>query len=235
MARQAVAPADVQVRLELPATSEQLRMVLLICGICSSLLYIVMDVFAARSYEGYSYAGQTVSELIATGAPTRSVVAPLMVAYSVLVIAFGVGVWQSAGPTRALRVVAAGLIGKEVLSSAVTLFFPIHLRGVEGTFSDTLHGILTLVGSLCYLLAMGFGAAALGKRFRWYSIATILLLLVFGALAGAQIPRLEGNLPTPWLGLWERINIFATMLWIAVLAVVLLRRSDALPGRGRTT
>jgi hypothetical protein len=36
-------------------------------------------------------------------------------------------------------------------------------------------------------------------------------------------PQLEANLPTPWMGLWERIDIFATMLWIAVLAIVLLR------------
>jgi Protein of unknown function (DUF998) len=221
--RRALAPPGVQLQLDLPAGTEQLRKPLLICGILSSLLYVVMDIVAALSYAGYSYTGQTVSELIATGAPTRPVVAPLMVAYGALVIAFGLGVWQSAGATRALRVVAAGLIGKEVLGSVVTLFFPIHLRGVEGTLSDTMHGILTLLGSLCYLLAMGFGAAAFGKRFRWYSIATMLLLLVFGVLAGSEIPRLAANLPTPWLGVWERINIFATMLWIAVLGVALLR------------
>ena len=29
--------------------------------------------------------------------------------------------------------------------------------------------------------------------------------------------------PTPWIGLWERINISVFLLWIAVLATPLLR------------
>jgi hypothetical protein len=106
---------------------------------------------------------------------------------------------------------------------AGTLFTPIHLRGVEPTSTDTWHIILTIVNVLCILLIIGFGAAAFGKRFRLYSIATILVLIVFGALSGLDGPRLAANLPTPWMGVWERINIFAYMLWIVVLAIALLR------------
>ena len=42
------------------------------CGILSSLLYVVMNVFVAMEWEGYSSASQTVSELSAIGAPRRS-------------------------------------------------------------------------------------------------------------------------------------------------------------------
>ena len=224
----ALAAARVPAGVQLPARTEQVRTILLVCGIISSLLYAGTDIFAALSYEGYSYTSQTVSELIAIGAPTRAVVAPLMVAYGLLIFALSAGVWQSAGENHALRFVAAGLIGKELLGSIVTVFFPIHMRGIEGTLSDTMHGLLTLAGSLCYLVAIGFGAAAFRKRFRLYSIVTMLILVVFGVLAGLEIPRLTANLPTPGLGIWERINIFAAMLWIGVLAVALLRRSGAL-------
>jgi hypothetical protein len=75
MARRALAPAGVQLRLEVPAGTEQMRKLLLISGIFSSLLYVVMDIVASMSYDGYSYTSQTVSELIATGAPTRPAVA----------------------------------------------------------------------------------------------------------------------------------------------------------------
>jgi len=73
-------------------------------------------------------------------------------------------------------------------------------------------------------LAIGFGATAFGKPFRLYSIATIVVLLTFGALTFIEAPRLQANLPTPWIGLWERINISVFLLWVAVLAAALLRR-----------
>ncbi|NJO72639.1 MAG: DUF998 domain-containing protein [Leptolyngbyaceae cyanobacterium RM1_406_9] len=199
------------------------RKLLLVCGILSSLLYVATIVLAAMQWEGYSSTSQTVSELIAIDAPTRPLVVPLFVTYCLLVYAFGVGVWRSTGRKRALRFVAIGLVGKEVLGLVVTLFFPMHLRGVEGTLTDTLHATLTGVGLLFMLLALGFGATAFGKRFRLYSIATILIFVVFGILAGLDGSRLEANLPTPWMGVWERINIFAYMLWVVVLATALLR------------
>jgi hypothetical protein len=36
-------------------------------------------------------------------------------------------------------------------------------------------------------------------------------------------PRVQADLSTPWIGLWERINISVFLLWIAVLAMALLR------------
>ena len=91
------------------------------------------------------------------------------------------------------------------------------------TTTDAMHIAATCVGGLATFLYMGFGAAALGKRFRFYSIGTILALVVFGALVGMSGPRVAANLPTPWMGILERINVYATMLWLLVLAVALLK------------
>jgi hypothetical protein len=201
---------------------KMVRKLLLGCGIVASLLYVATTVVAPMLWDGYSSTSQTISELFAIGAPSTSLVVPLFLTYSVLMIAFGVGVWLSAGQNRALRFVGGFLIGKEVLGFMGTLFAPIHLRGVETTLTDTLHVIITGVGVLLILLAIGFGAIAFGKRFRLYSITTLLILLVFGTLAGLDGPRMAANLPTPWLGIWERINIFGYMLWVVVLAIDLL-------------
>ena len=212
---------------QLRPSGRMVRKVLLALGIVGPLFYVATDIPVATRWEGYSYTDQTVSELFAIGAPTRPLAVPLMLTYGMLAIAFGLGIWISAGCKRALRVVAVGLIGKEVLGSVATLFAPIHLREAlaagEGTATDTWHGILT-VGVLSATCSLwGSGATAFGKRFRLYSIATMLILVVFGVLTGLDQPQLEANLPTPWMGLRERIDIFATMLWIAVLAIVLLR------------
>lgn len=213
--------------------NEVVRKVLLVCGIVSSLLYVAATILGAMRWDGYSTTSQSVSELIAVDAPSAPLVVPLFLAYSMLIFAFGLGVWESAGRKRALRVAACLIVGKEVLGLVATLFAPIHMRGVEGTLTDTMHAVLTGVGVLVFMFpAMGFGATAFGKRFRLYSIGTCLIFLVCGVLAGMDGPRLAANLPTPWLGVLERINIFGYLLWIAVLAISLLRaHGTAAPGR----
>ena len=205
------------------------RKALLVCGIVSSLLYLAMNVFVAMQWEGYSSASQTISELSAIGAPTRPLWVSLGIVYTLLVTAFGFGVWRSAGQNRPLRVVG-GLILAYGLSGFGWPFAPMHLREVlaagGGTLSDTIHLVYGTVTGLLMLVAMGFGGAAFGKRFRLYSIATIVILMVFSAVTGMEAPRVAANLPTLWIGVWERIFIGVFLLWVAVLAVVLLRARD---------
>jgi hypothetical protein len=212
---------------EMPGSTEAHRMIrktLLVCGIASSLLYVVATILGALRWEGYSSITQSVSELIAVDAPSAPIVIPLFIIYCLLIYAFGVGVWMSAGQKRTLRIAAALIVAKEVFGLWGTLYAPMHLRGAERTFSDSMHLIITGVGVLlCMFPAIGFGAASFGKGFRFYSLATMLVFLVFGVLAGSDGPRLAANLPTPWLGIYERINIFGYMLWIIVLATTLLR------------
>ena len=201
-----------------------LKRVLLICGVLSSLLYATMMI--AIRFEGYSLTSQTVSELSAIGTPTRSLWMPLGTAYDLLMIAFGLGVLISAGGRRALRVVGGLLVAYGALVVAWP-FASMHQREVlaagGGTLSDTLHIILGMITVLFMLAAIGFGAAAFGKLFRIYSIGTIVILLVFGALTGLDGPRIGANLPTPWVGVWERISIAVFLVWVAVLAIILLR------------
>src|SRR5947208_12543288 len=87
------------------------RKVLLVCGIFSSLLYVAMNVFVAMLWASYNSASQTVSELSAIGAPTRPLWVSLGVAYTLLVAAFGCGVWSSARqpPTARRRRLDVGL------------------------------------------------------------------------------------------------------------------------------
>ena len=203
------------------------RKILLICGVVSSVLYVVGDVLGTLRYPGYSYADQTFSELTAQGSPVR----PLMVAngvpYTLLVVAFAGGVWTSAEPKRAGRITGAMLIGYAVTGMVTGLFFPMKPREAlaagEATLRNAMHPPGTIVMSLFTVLAMGLGAKLLGRRFRYYSYATIATLIVFGVLTSLQAGRMAANQPTPWMGIEERINIYATMLWVAVLAIGLLR------------
>jgi hypothetical protein len=202
-----------------------MRKVLVSCGIISAVLYVAMNVVAALLWDGYSSAAQTVSELSAIDAPTRQLWILLAVPYSLLVIAFGWGIRASGARIHRLRIVGALVIADGAIGLAWPLA-PMHLRGAVFTRTDTMHIAFALVTILLMFAVLAIGAGAFGRRFRLYSIATMAILLACGALTGAAAPRLVANLPTPWLGVWERIDIGVFLMWKVVLAIVLLRVPD---------
>jgi hypothetical protein len=207
------------------------RRILLACGPISSLLYVAMMVVIARRWPGYSSASQTISELSAIGAPTRALWGLPGAFYTALIVAFGWGVVLSAGRSRALGVAGRAIVAYGALG-LMWPFAPMHLREVlaagGGTVSDTLHVCLASATVLLMFIAMAAAAVALGPRFRLYSGASIAVLLVFGALTFADAPRVAANLSTPWIGVWERINVGVFLLWVAVLSMRLFG-----PHRGR--
>jgi len=218
-----------RMRGETPATSPlaRSRKPLLICGIAASLLYAAV-IWVIR-YRGYSPISQTVSELSAWGVSTRPLWMVIGTLYDALMIAFALGVWASAHRKRSLRIaggllIAYGLLGPLWPSAAM------HQRAVLAaggeTLADTAHLALAAMTVALMFAAMAFGAAAFRLWFRLYSIATIVILFAFGGLTTSNAARVAANLPTPWVGLWERINICVFLLWVVVLAIVLLRNPD---------
>jgi uncharacterized protein DUF998 len=209
------------------ASVEQWRKPLMTCGILAAVLYIAMTLFVGMLWDGYSAANHTISELSAIGAPTRSLWIALATAYTALMMAFGGTVWRAA-PNRPLRAVGALLFTQALFG---VFWPPMHQRAVlaagGGTLTDTLHIVWTIVTSLFFMAALGFGAASFGKRFRLYSLATMAVVFACGMWTGTYAPAIQANLPTPSVGVWERIDTNAFMLWIAVLATVILRSGTA--------
>ncbi len=201
--------------------------VLLSCGMAAAVLYVAMTLCVGRLWPSYSVTSQTISELSAIGAPTRPLWLWLAAVYALLFIAFAWIVWASAPPNTALRVAGALLLIQGVFG----LFWPpmhqrVALAAGGATLTDSLHILWTIVTSVLFMGAMGFGAAAFGTRFRVYSIVTTAIVFASGAWTGTYAARLQADLPTPGAGVWERVNTTAFMVWIAVLATTLLRRTS---------
>jgi hypothetical protein len=205
------------------------RRTFLVCGILSSLLYVAMTVLVATQWDEYSSLSYTISELSAIGAPTRSVWVLPGAVYTVLVTLFGCGVMMSAGGNRRLRAVGI-LVALYGSLGLVWPFAPMHQREVlaagGGTMSDTLHVLLAAVTVTLMLAAMVVGIGAAGARFRVYSVVSLAILAVFALLTFRDAPRLSANLPTPWIGVWERINVGVFLLWVVVLACVSFQRLE---------
>jgi hypothetical protein len=90
--------------------------------------------------------------------------------------------------------------------------------------SDTLHLIFSALTVLFMALSVGFSAAAFGRRFRYFAIAALAVMLGFGGLTAAYVDAVEADLPTPWLGVWERISIIGYLAWVVGLTLLCWRR-----------
>lgn len=209
------------------ASGETFRKALLICGILASLLFVVMNVVAAMLYKGYDPLSQTVSELSAIDTPTRPLWFKLGIIYNLLMVAFGYGVWRSSGGSKPLRRTAI-----LILAYAVTGFFwpPMHQREVLAaggkTVTDTLHIVFTMITVAIMMVMIGFASTAFKRPFKVYSILSLAGLLLFGCLSSINTANVGVNAPTPWIGVWERINIGIYLLWVIVFAVILLHRKQ---------
>lgn len=182
------------------------------------------------SWPEYDSASQTVSELSAVDAPTRFLWIVLSFPYSLLMLAFAASIVRTAKENRPLSMAGKLLI---VYSATGPLWYfaPMHLREVlatgGGTMSDTMHLVFAGISQLIFLSALYLSSKGLGRSFRWYSLATFIVLMLFGTLTFIEAPGVSANTPTPMIGIWERINIGVFMLWVIVLGTILLQKKYA--------
>jgi hypothetical membrane protein len=203
-------------------TQHKLVKVLLICGILLPIIYVGVDAISAMLYKGYSYTDQAISELSAIGAPTSWIWVILNFVHNPLLIAFGAGVLMSAGQKRMLRITGILLIVAGVAGFS-WLFFPINTRENIGSATNTGHLVVSAITVFLMTLYISFGSGAKGKGFRLYSILTVIVMLFFGFWTGTYVPRVAAQLPTPWMGIIERVSVFSPIIWVGVLGFILLR------------
>ncbi|MEX1047663.1 MAG: DUF998 domain-containing protein [Actinomycetota bacterium] len=208
-----LAPGLTRGDVKIKGSRARFQMALLACGGLYSVLYVVAnDLVAATRYKGYSRMSQAISELSATGPPTKPFHIAILPIFSLLLIAFGIGVWKSAHRTRALRV-TGGLFIVHGITAVLWLPFPITSREdmIEGTAAVNDIGLIVLsaVSVLLILSQIGFGAAAFGRRFRLFSVVTAVTVVVFGALTGMQSSKVSAGGASPWMGLFERISLWS--------------------------
>ncbi len=193
--------------------------VLLACGILASLLKVGTDLLAGSKWKSYNPISQSVSELSAAGAPTRSLVVPLELLYDALMLAFAIGIWQLAGATLLMRIAASLIAANAIISFLVISFLPMRMAP-DGTFSaSTIHVVLMAIGVFFFLLAMGLAGAAYTNWFRYYSFGTLLAYVVL-AIARLVLPApTAAGSPVATVGAQERTMALGYLLWVLALAV----------------
>ena len=144
-----------------------------------------------------------------------------------LVTAFGFGLWKSARRNRAVRIVGGLYPGLRIARAPVAICGDASTRGAgrRRRHAERHHARRS---------GRRNGLPHVSRDRSWrHGIREALPARVpdrhdRGAprVRGVDVleaPRLQANLPTPWIGLWERIDVSVFLLWIAVPATAMLR------------
>lgn len=202
----------------------------LLAGPVASVYYAAITALVPRQWPAYDAWSQTISELSAIGAPTRTLWVYLAVPYTLFSLVFAWAVLRAAAGRRPHFAVGILLLIYATLG-VVWPFAPMHLRETiaagGATQSDTAHITLGLFTVVLMSVAVGLGTRLWSRRFRIYSGVTLLVMFGTGALTSLQSSAISTSSPTPTIGLWERISLGALLLWIAGFGLRLRRESQS--------
>jgi hypothetical membrane protein len=202
------------------------KRLLLICAIPAVLVYAMGDVLSGLLYDGYSFRDQAISELSAFGSPVRPLMVTMILIHGALLLALGIGI-LSVARRRSVRWLGWLLVSEFFIVGLWNhTIWAMSSRDLATGFNDTMHITLTSVFSLLVVAMMVLSAIAYRGWFRLYSLATLLVVAVFGMASVFAMRGLEQN-DTPWAGTFERINAYAYFAWLIVLAVTVMRRELA--------
>lgn len=190
---------------------------LLSCGILASLLYFGTDLLAGRILKGYSFTAHSISELSAAGSPTRPIVVSLTLIAHVLLISFGVGVYQTAGQALAPRMVSVLIIGNAIVGLVAISFFPTRF-GERPDFGSG-NVILMFLSVIFFVLAMVFGAVAYRS---WFRILSMMIPATYIILAVLRLATASKSAAGILIGAQERTMSYSFLLWLLAFAIYLL-------------
>ena len=200
---------------------------LLWAGVAAAVWYTAVVLIGALATPGYSHIGEHVSTLYQSGAPNGAWIAALFAVYNLLILAFGVGVFRlvsNRGGARRRNGQAGGVaLALTAIAGVMDVVFRQDPIGSPTTTAGTLHVAFAGLASLLTILAIALVASwALARSelrgFGWYSVVTLVVIVVSGPVAAVATAGLW-----PTMGLLERIPIFGFVQWAAITSIILAR------------
>jgi hypothetical protein len=193
----------------------------MLCGIVAAVVYVGTVILGGLLRPGYSHISMAISELVADGAPNRSLLSSLFLLYNLLLSLFGIGFFlkvraHSQGRVRgtigSLALVAVGVAG-----ILMEVAFPQEPGGTATTFTGIMHFVMAGVASLgtmvaILMLAVWFKHIPELKSHVVYSMISVAVIFVSGGSSAAAMAN-----HSPFFGLIERITILTFTLWVFVM------------------
>jgi hypothetical protein len=205
--------------------------VISLLGIVAPLFYIVPTVVGGLLRPGYSHISNSVSDLLASGAPNRVYLMIPFTVYPVLLSVFGFGLFAVLRSKPAPLNSTTGLIGfiligasMGVLGILTTTIFPQDPHGAPMTTPGLMHLILVAIqaiSAIAAILLIGFWFRTNGfSGYFIYSIASFVVLLITGIISIIGVTQ-----GSQFIGLFERLNVGAITQWLIVIGLWFILKS----------
>jgi len=198
-----------------------MKKILMLCGVAAAIIYVGTVILGGWLSPGYSHISMAISELVADGAPNRSLLSSSFLVYNTLLSIFGLGILLKANGSSRGRI--TGIIGSLSLllvglaGILMELAFPQEPGGTAATFTGIMHFVMAGIAALgtmvaILMLAFWFKNILALKGYVLYSLLSVALIFLSGGLGAAAMAN-----HSPLFGLIERITIFTFTMWIFVL------------------
>jgi hypothetical protein len=212
-----------------------MKKLLLLCGIVGAIVYVGTVILGGLLRPGYSHISMAISELVADGAPNRTLLSSLFLLYNALLTVFGIGLFLKTNSPSRGRV--GGIVGSLALvlvgmaGILMELVFPQEPGGTATTWTGMMHFVMAGIASLGTMVAI----LSLGRWFRefpdlksyvTYSMISVSVIFISGSLSAAALAN-----HSVLFGLIERITILTFTLWMFFVGLKMARLERETPER----
>ena len=192
--------------------------VLAICGMVSPILYTVMWILGGILRPDYSHVRDDISSLFAVGAPRQKLFQSIIIASSVLLFVFYLGLHWGINNGQGSTLGPILLVVSGFLGVLVALFFPLDAGGEIVTTRGKMHLILVVVSgilTIAGMVALWFRLESVESwsAFANYSLISAVVTLVLMVISGVFIK-------TRFRGLLERFGVTPFQLYYFILGLM---------------
>jgi len=194
-------------------------------GIVAPLFYIIPTIVGGLLRPGYSHLSNSVSDLLASGAPNRIYLMIPFTVYPIFLSVFGFGLFAILRSKPPPLNSQTGLIGFILIGASMGILgiltmtiFPQDPHGTPMTTPGLMHLILVgvqAISAMAAILLIGFWFRSNGfSGYFIYSIISFVVLLITGIISIIGVTQ-----GSQFIGLFERLNVGAIVQWLVVIGI----------------
>lgn len=189
--------------------------------IIAPVIYVIAVIIGGILKENYSHIYNSISELSLVGTKRIVIVEIMFAVYNILIIAYSIynlcKYWSKLNKIQIYTLISILICG---LGGIISIIFPQESRTGELSIVGTMHlisaGITALTSMAATLLsAFEYKYNNSTKNYSRYSLATFIIIFIFGALGPIMISTGADS----YFGAIERVTIGMFMIWLFATGV----------------